>query len=310
MEENTYHIPVLYNETLDNLVVNPDGIYIDCTLGGGGHSEGILQRLSENGRLISIDQDEQAITFAKKRLEKYGNKITIVKNNFSNIDIVAYGCGADKVDGILMDIGVSSTQLDEGERGFSYRYDAPLDMRMDKSAKLSAYNVINEYSEEMLSKIIYEYGEERFARKIAKYIIEIRKEKPIKTTFELADIVKRAAGPNKNKHPAKKTFQAVRIEVNKELEVLGEAMEKAVNILKKDGRLAIITFHSLEDRMVKQKFKQLEKGCVCPADIPVCICGNKPLVKIITKKPITAEKEELTENNRAHSAKLRIVERV
>jgi 16S rRNA (cytosine1402-N4)-methyltransferase len=196
----------------------------------------------------------------------------------------------------LLDLGVSSYQLDERNRGFSYLGENELDMRMDKSAKLSAYNVINEYSEEMLSKIIYEYGEERFARKIAKYIIEIRKEKPIKTTFELADIVKRAAGPNKNKHPAKKTFQAVRIEVNKELEVLGEAMEKAVNILKKDGRLAIITFHSLEDRMVKQKFKQLEKGCVCPADIPVCICGNKPLVKIITKKP-NMNKKKLTENS-------------
>ncbi len=312
MEENNeiYHIPVLYNETIENLVINPDGIYIDCTLGGGGHSEGILKKLSDKGRLVAIDQDEQAIAFSKKRLEKYSSKLTIVKNNFSNIDIVAYSCGVDKADGILMDIGVSSTQLDEAERGFSYRFDAPLDMRMDKSSKFSAYNLVNEYSEEEISKIIYEYGEERYARKIAKYIVEARKIKPIATTFELSDIVKRAAGPSKNKHPAKKTFQAIRIAVNRELDVLIEAIDKAVALLKKGGRLGIITFHSLEDRIVKQRFKELEKGCICPHDIPMCICGKKPLLKIITKKPLTAEKAELEDNNRAHSAKLRIVERV
>lgn len=312
MEENNevYHIPVLYNETIDNLVINPDGIYIDCTLGGGGHSEGILKKLSDKGRLVAIDQDEQAIAFSKKRLEKYSSKLTIVKNNFSNIDIVAYGSGVDKADGILMDIGVSSTQLDEAERGFSYRFDAPLDMRMDKSSKFSAYNLVNEYSEEEISKLIYEYGEERHARKIARYIVEARKIKPIATTFELSDIVKRAAGPSKNKHPAKKTFQAIRIAVNRELDVLIEAIDKAVALLKKGGRLGIITFHSLEDRIVKQRFKELERGCTCPPDIPMCICGKKPLLKIITKKPLTAEKAELEDNNRAHSAKLRIVERV
>lgn len=312
MEENSevYHIPVLYNETIDNLVINPDGIYIDCTLGGGGHSEGILKKLSDKGRLVAIDQDEQAIAFSKKRLEKYSSKLTIVKNNFSNIDIVAYSSGVDKADGILMDIGVSSTQLDEAERGFSYRFDAPLDMRMDKSSKFSAYNLVNEYSEEEISKLIYEYGEERHARKIARYIVEARKIKPIATTFELSDIVKRAAGPSKNKHPAKKTFQAIRIAVNRELDVLIEAIDKAVALLKKGGRLGIITFHSLEDRIVKQRFKELEKGCTCPPDIPMCICGKKPLLKIITKKPLTAEKAELEDNNRAHSAKLRIVERV
>lgn len=312
MGENSevYHIPVLYNETIDNLVINPDGIYIDCTLGGGGHSEGILKKLSDKGRLVAIDQDEQAIAFSKKRLEKYSSKLTIVKNNFSNIDIVAYSSGVDKADGILMDIGVSSTQLDEAERGFSYRFDAPLDMRMDKSSKFSAYNLVNEYSEEEISKLIYEYGEERHARKIARYIVEARKIKPIATTFELSDIVKRAAGPSKNKHPAKKTFQAIRIAVNRELDVLIEAIDKAVALLKKGGRLGIITFHSLEDRIVKQRFKALEKGCTCPPDIPMCICGKKPLLKIITKKPLTAEKAELEDNNRAHSAKLRIVERV
>lgn len=308
--EEVYHIPVLYRETIDNIVLNRDGVYMDCTLGGGGHSQGILEALSEKGKLIAIDQDEQAIAFASKRLEKYENKIKIFKNNFSNMDIVAYMAGIDKFDGIIMDIGVSSTQLDEAERGFSYRFDAPLDMRMDKNQKISAYNVVNEYSETQLLKIIYEYGEERFAKKIVKNIIESRKIKPVETTLELVELIKKATGYGGKKHPAKKTFQAIRIEVNRELEVLTEAIDKGLKLLKKGGRLGIITFHSLEDRIVKQKFKEIEKSCICPPQIPVCICGKISEAKVITKKPIIAAENELDENNRAHSAKLRILERM
>ncbi len=239
--EEIYHIPVLYRETIDNIVLNRDGVYMDCTLGGGGHSQGIVEALSDKGKLIAIDQDEQAIAFASKRLEKFGDKVKIFKNNFSNMDIVAYMAGVDKFDGIIMDIGVSSTQLDEAERGFSYRFDAPLDMRMDTQQKISAYNVVNEYSEEQLLKIIYEYGEERFARKIVKNIIDARKIKPVETTLELVDLIKKATGYGGKKHPAKKTFQAIRIEVNRELDVLIEAIDKGLKLLKKGGRLLIDT---------------------------------------------------------------------
>ncbi len=307
--EEIYHIPVLYRETIDNIVLNRDGVYMDCTLGGGGHSQGIVEALSDKGKLIAIDQDEQAIAFASKRLEKFGDKVKIFKNNFSNMDIVAYMAGVDKFDGIIMDIGVSSTQLDEAERGFSYRFDAPLDMRMDTQQKISAYNVVNEYSEEQLLKIIYEYGEERFARKIVKNIIDARKIKPVETTLELVDLIKKATGYGGKKHPAKKTFQAIRIEVNRELDVLIEAIDKGLKLLKKGGRLGIITFHSLEDRIVKQKFKEIEKSCICPPHIPMCICGKKSEARVITKKPIIAAENELDDNNRAHSAKLRILER-
>jgi 16S rRNA (cytosine1402-N4)-methyltransferase len=307
--EEIYHIPVLYRETIDNIVLNIDGVYMDCTLGGGGHSQGIVEALSDKGKLIAIDQDEQAIAFASKRLEKFGDKVKIFKNNFSNMDIVAYMAGIDKFDGIIMDIGVSSTQLDEAERGFSYRFDAPLDMRMDTQQKISAYNVVNEYSETQLLKIIYEYGEERFAKRIVKNIIDSRQIKPIETTLELVDLIKKATGYGGKKHPAKKTFQAIRIEVNRELEVLTEAIDKGLKLLKKGGRLGIITFHSLEDRIVKQKFKEIEKSCICPPQIPVCMCGKKSEAKVITKKPIIAAENELDDNNRAHSAKLRILER-
>ncbi|MBP6063464.1 MAG: 16S rRNA (cytosine(1402)-N(4))-methyltransferase RsmH, partial [Fusobacteriaceae bacterium] len=279
-----YHIPVLYYETLDNLVINPDGVYVDCTLGGGGHSEGILKRLSPKGVLISIDQDQQAIDYAKKRLEGYGNW-KCFKNNFENIETVIYMAGYDKVDGILMDIGVSSTQLDDAERGFSYRFDARLDMRMNTSAKISAYEVVNTYEEGALSKILFEYGEERHARRIAKFICDSRKEKPIETTGDLVAIIKRAYPERASKHPAKKTFQAIRIEVNKELEVLENAINKAVDCLKVGGRLGIITFHSLEDRIVKTMFKDFSTDCICPPRLPVCICNNKAKVKLITKKP-------------------------
>lgn len=304
-----YHIPVLYYETLDNLVINPDGVYVDCTLGGGGHSEGILKRLSPKGVLISIDQDQQAIDYAKKRLEGYGNW-KCFKNNFENIETVIYMAGYDKVDGILMDIGVSSTQLDDAERGFSYRFDARLDMRMNTSAKISAYEVVNTYEEGALSKILFEYGEERHARRIAKYICDSRKDKPIETTGDLVAIIKRAYPERASKHPAKKTFQAIRIEVNKELEVLENAINKAVDCLKVGGRLGIITFHSLEDRIVKTMFKDFSTDCICPPRLPVCICNNKAKVKLITKKPIIPSEDELTHNKRAHSSKLRVIERI
>ena len=307
---NDYHIPVLYYETLDNLVINPDGIYIDCTLGGGSHSEGILERLSDKGLLISIDQDTNAIEYSKKRLEKFGSKWKVFKGNFENIDTIAYMAGVDKVDGILMDIGVSSKQLDDPKRGFSYRYDVKLDMRMNTEQKISAYDVVNTYTEEQLSKIIFEYGEERHARKIAKLIVEERKSSPIEKTSDLIALIKRAYPERASKHPAKKTFQAIRIEVNRELEVLENAMSKAVELLKVGGRLAIITFHSLEDRIVKNKFKDLATACKCPKDIPICVCGGVKKFEIITKKPIIPIDDELKNNNRAHSSKLRILERI
>ena len=307
---NDYHIPVLYYETLDNLVTNPDGIYIDCTLGGGSHSEGILERLSDKGLLISIDQDINAIEYSKKRLEKFGSKWKVFKGNFENIDTIAYMAGVDKVDGILMDIGVSSKQLDDPERGFSYRYDVKLDMRMNTEQKISAYDVVNTYTEEQLSKIIFEYGEERHARKIAKLIVEQRKASTIEKTSDLITLIKRAYPERASKHPAKKTFQAIRIEVNRELEVLENAISKAAELLKVGGRLAIITFHSLEDRIVKNKFKDLATACKCPKDIPICVCGGVKKFEIITKKPIIPIDNELKNNNRAHSSKLRILERI
>lgn len=307
---NDYHIPVLYYETLDNLIKNPDGVYIDCTLGGGSHSEGILERLSDKGLLISIDQDINAIEYSKKRLEKYGAKWKVFKGNFETIDTIAYMAGVDKVDGILMDIGVSSKQLDDPERGFSYRYDVKLDMRMNTEQKISAYDIVNNYSEEDLSRIIFEYGEERYAKKIARLIVDERKKEPIEMTSQLINIIKRAYPERAAKHPAKKTFQAIRIEVNRELEVLDKAMEKAVNLLKVGGRLAIITFHSLEDRAVKNKFKDLSTACKCPKDIPICMCGGIKKFENITKKPIVPIEEELEKNNRAHSSKLRILERI
>ena len=260
--------------------------------------------------MISIDQDDQAIEFAKKRLEKYGAKWKVFKNNFENLDIVLYSAGYDKIDGILMDIGVSSTQLDDPSRGFSYRYDTKLDMRMNQNSELSAYDVVNNYSEEDLARIIYEYGEERNSRRIARLICEERAKKKIETTGELVAIIKRAYPERAQKHPAKKTFQAIRIEVNRELEVLDKAIDKAVDALKPGGRLGIITFHSLEDRLVKNKFRDLATACKCPPELPVCICGGKAKVKLITRKPIVPQGEEVKFNNRAHSSKLRVVERI
>lgn len=304
-----YHKPVLFDEVIDNIITEKKAVYVDCTLGGGGHTEGILEKSSDNSVVIGIDQDTEAIGYVKKRLEKYGDKLQVFQDNFRNIDTIVYFAGYDKVDRILMDIGVSSNQLDNIERGFSYRYEAKLDMRMNKDLSVSAYDVVNKFSEKEIADIIYKYGEEPKSRKIAKNIVEYRKNKKIETTVELSDIIIKSIGKSMKKHPSKRTFQAIRIFVNKELEVLEEALDKAVNLLNKGGKLLVITFHSLEDRMVKEKFRKYENPCICPPEIPVCVCNKKSLGKVITKKPIVAKDEELETNNRAHSAKLRIFER-
>ena len=303
-----YHKPVLYDEVIENIITDKDAVYVDCTLGGGGHTQGILENSSKNSKVIAIDQDIEAIEFAKKRLENYDN-FKVFQDNFKNIDTVVYLAGFEKVDRILMDIGVSSNQLDNAKRGFSYRFCAKLDMRMDKSLKLSAYDVVNTFSEKEIADIIYKYGEEPKSRKIARNIVEYRKNKKIETTTELAEIVIKSIGKSMKRHPAKRTFQAIRIFVNKELEVLTQTLDKAVDLLNDRGRLLVITFHSLEDRIVKEKFREYENPCTCPKDIPICICGKKSLGKVITRKPIVAKEVELKENKRAHSAKLRIFER-
>lgn len=306
------HVSVLLNECLEGLDIKEDGIYVDCTLGGAGHSIHILERLSSKGLLVGIDQDRDALKAAGERLKSYKN-VKFVHNNFYNIDNILESLDISKVDGILMDLGVSSYQLDEGERGFSYMKDAPLDMRMNQDNDFSADFVVNNYSEEDLYKIIRDYGEEKFAKRIAKFIVERRKEKKIETTLELVDIIK-AAIPAKARregpHPAKRTFQAIRIEVNHELKILNKAIEDGVNRLNKGGRMAIITFHSLEDRIVKLKFRELADPCTCPKDFPVCICGKKPLVKLVKRKPIEPSEEEVLENPRSRSAKLRIIEKI
>ena len=306
------HISVLLNECLEGLDIKKNGIYVDCTLGGAGHSSHILEKLSSEGTLIGIDQDNDALRAAKEKLRDYSN-VKFVHNNFYNIDSILTSLNIPKVDGILMDLGVSSYQLDEGERGFSYMKDAPLDMRMDRDREFSAYEVVNTYSEEGLYRIIRDYGEEKFAKKIAKFIVDKRADKPIETTLELVDIIK-AAIPAKARregpHPAKRTFQAIRIEVNGELAILNKAIEDGVEHLNKGGRMAIITFHSLEDRIVKLKYRELSNPCTCPKEFPVCICGKKPLVKIISRKAIEPSKEEVEKNPRSRSAKLRILEKL
>lgn len=306
------HVSVLLNECLDNLAIKEDGIYVDCTLGGAGHSSHILEKLSDKGMLIGIDQDTDALKAAKERLKEYKN-VKFVHNNFYNIDSILENLNIAKVDGILMDLGVSSYQLDEGERGFSYMKDAPLDMRMDRDNDFSAYDVVNKYSVDELFRVIKDYGEERFARRIANFIVERRKTKNIETTFELVDIIKdaipakaRREGP----HPAKRTFQAIRIEVNGELKILNKAIEDGVKRLNKGGRMAIITFHSLEDRIVKLKFRDLADPCTCPKDFPICVCGKKPTVKLVSRKAIEPSNEEVEENPRSRSAKLRVLERI
>ena len=307
------HVSVLLNETIDGLNINPDGIYVDGTLGGGGHSYEICKRLSDKGRLIGIDQDGEALEAARERLKEFEDKITLVRSNYCEIDTILKDLEIEKVDGIVLDLGVSSYQLDNLERGFSYKSDAPLDMRMDIRSPLSAYKVVNEYSMDELNRIIREYGEERWAKRIAQFIVQEREIKPIETTFELVSVIKkavpkgaRADGP----HPAKRTFQAIRIEVNNELGILEDTINSMVDILKSGGRICIITFHSLEDRIVKNVFRNLENPCTCPRDFPICVCGKKPKVKVITRKPIAPSKEELEVNHRSRSAKLRIVEKL
>jgi len=307
-----HHVSVLLNECIDGLNIKENGIYVDGTLGGAGHSSEIVKRLT-TGRLIGIDQDMNAINAASKRLEPYKDRVTLVHDNFSNIKAVFAELGIEKADGFLLDIGVSSHQLDEAERGFSYMQDAPLDMRMNSESRFSAYNVVNEYSEDRLNDVIFKYGEERWAKRIAQFIVEARKEKPIETTFELVDIIKKAIPKGARKdgpHPAKRTFQAIRIEVNGELEILEKTIDDMTELLNPGGRLCIITFHSLEDRIVKNAFRKQENPCTCPPEFPVCVCGKKPLGKVVTRKPILPSEEELEENHRSRSAKLRILERI
>ena len=303
-----HHISVLLNECIDNLNITPDGIYVDGTMGGGGHSLEIAKRLT-TGRLICIDQDPNAHEAAGKRLAEYKDRITFVRDNFGNIANILDSLGIEKIDGMLLDIGVSSHQLDEAERGFSYQQDAPLDMRMNPDRPFSAYDVVNGYDEDELDRVIFTYGEERWARRIAQFIVKERENKPIETTGELVDIIKKAVPKGARKdgpHPAKRTFQAIRIEVNGELEVLQRAIDDVAARLAVGGRLCIITFHSLEDRIVKDAFRKQENPCICPPQFPVCVCGKKPLGRVITRKPILPSKEELEENPRSRSAKLLI----
>lgn len=303
------HVPVLLHETLQGLNINPNGIYVDCTVGGAGHSIKIAEQLSKNGRLIALDRDPDAIQVASERLKPYN--ATILQRNYSQIKDALETLNIDCVDGILMDLGVSSHQLDTVERGFSYHYDAPLDMRMSQSGT-SAFDVVNQYSYEQLSKILFEFGEEKFSHKIASNIVKSREVKPIETTLQLADIVKDSipAKFRREKNPCKKTFQAIRMEVNGELEHLSIGLDDAFNSLKVGGRLAIITFHSLEDRLVKQRFANLCRGCTCPPDFPQCVCGKKPRARLVNRKPIEATDLEIEQNNRSRSAKLRVIERI
>ena len=308
------HYSVLLNETIENLNIKPDGIYADGTLGGGGHAYQVASRLSEKGRLIGIDQDADAIAAAGERLKEFGDKITIIRSNYANMKEKLHRIGVEKVDGIVLDLGVSSFQLDTPERGFTYRDEnAPLDMRMDDRQSLTAKDIVNGYSEMDLYRIIRDYGEDKFAKNIAKHIVQERAEKPIETTGELTEII-RASIPMKVQvtggHPAKRTFQAIRIELNKELEVLQNNLDDMIDLLNPGGRICIITFHSLEDRIVKTNFKRNENPCTCPSDFPVCVCGKKSKGKVVTRKPILPSEEELEVNSRSKSAKLRVFERV
>ena len=308
-----HHVSVMLEETVQGLVTDPDGTYVDCTLGGGGHSHRITELLSDKGRLIGIDQDEAAIKAATARLADAKCRVDIVHSNFRHLEKVLEEQGADRVDGVVFDLGVSSHQIDTAERGFSYMQDAPLDMRMDPEAAFSAYDVVNTYSEKDLDRIFHDYGEERWGRRIAQFIVKEREAKPIETTGELVDIickavpkaVRQAAGG----HPAKRIFQAIRIEVNDELGILAETFRTAVRHLKPGGRIAIITFHSLEDRIAKQTLKEMSRGCICPPELPVCVCHHQPEIRLLGK-PRQASRGELEENSRSKSAKLRIAEKL
>ncbi|MCI6714213.1 MAG: 16S rRNA (cytosine(1402)-N(4))-methyltransferase RsmH [Lachnospiraceae bacterium] len=306
------HTSVLLEETIDNLHIKPNGIYVDGTLGGGGHSYQIASRLTGAGRLIGIDQDGDAIEAAGRRLEPFADRITLIRNNYCNAREALKQIGIDKVDGIVLDLGVSSFQLDNVERGFSYKYDTALDMRMDTRQSLSAKEIVNEYSEMELFRVIKDYGEEQFAKNIAKHIVNARKDKPIETTGELNEIIK-AAIPAKMRanggHPSKKTFQAIRIECNRELEVLRDSLDDLIDMLNPEGRICIITFHSLEDRIVKSAFRKNENPCTCPPDFPVCVCGQVSKGRVVSRKPILPSEEETAANKRSKSAKLRVFER-
>ena len=307
------HVPVMLGECLDGLKIKADGVYVDGTVGGGGHSSEIVKRLSDKGRLICFDKDEDALKASGARLADFKDRVTFVHDDYKNMLERLNEMGVGKVDGILPDLGVSSYQLDNAERGFSYMKDAPLDMRMDRSQRVSAYEVVNTYGEDEIAKILFDYGEEKLARAIARKIVNRRSEKPIETTLELAKIVEDTY-PAKTRwkygHPAKRTFQAIRIEVNDELSSLGEAITAMARRLEKGGRMAVITFHSLEDRIVKTAFKELSLACTCPPDFPVCVCGKVQEVEPVNKKPIVASEKELDENPRSQSAKLRIVEKL
>ena len=306
------HVSVLLDETIEGLNINPDGIYFDGTLGGGGHSYEILKRLTGKGVLIGVDQDGDAIEAAGERLKEFEGKFQLVRSNYSEIETILSDLKISKIDGIVLDLGVSSYQIDNLERGFSYKEDAPLDMRMDQRQLLNAADVVNGYTEEQLIAMLRDYGEERYAKSIAKAIIEGRKDEPIATTQELSEIVKNAV-PKKYQiakgHPAKKTFQAIRIEVNNELNILRQTLDKMIDHLNPGGRICVITFHSLEDRIVKLNFRKNENPCTCPPDFPVCVCGKKSKGKVITRKPIVPSDEEVENNKRAKSSKLRIFER-
>lgn len=307
------HKPVLLQEVIEGLNIRPGGIYVDGTLGGAGHSFEIASRLLDGGRLIGIDRDEDAIKAASEKLMPFGSRVTIVRGNYEAAREIINSLGIEKIDGMLLDLGVSSYQLDSAERGFSYRENAPLDMRMDQRDPVTAYDVVNSYTEQELYRIIRDYGEDRFAKNIAKHIVNERKKKPVETTFELSEIIKAAIPARMREgggHPAKKTFQAIRIEVNRELDILKEGIGGFIDLLNPGGRLAIISFHSLEDRIVKTAFKEAENPCICPDGFPVCVCGRKPKGFVVTRKPIVSGEEELEDNLRAHSAKLRIFERI
>ena len=307
------HRTVLLDRTIEYLKVVPGGVYVDCTLGGGGHSLEILKRLGERGRLIGIDRDQNAIKAAGERLASFSDKAVLVHGNFKDIRRIVHGIGITAVDGVVMDLGVSSHQLDQRERGFSYMQDAPLDMRMDRQQSLTAMEVVNTYSEADLARVISGYGEERWARRIAAFIVREREKALIKTTGQLVDIIKAAipaSARRKGPHPAKRTFQALRIEVNDELGILERAVKDGVDLLKSGGRICVITFHSLEDRKIKNIFRELENPCTCPPKAPACVCGKKPVIRVVTRKPVVPDKEEIQQNPRARSAGLRVAEKL
>lgn len=313
MEMEFRHASVLLKETIEALNIKQEGTYLDGTLGGGGHAYEICRRLGDTGRFYGIDQDEAAVEAAGKRLEEFGRKVTVIRDNYCNAREVLRENGVDNVDGIVLDLGVSSYQLDTAERGFSYKYDTPLDMRMDQRQKLTARDIVNDYDEQSLYRIIRDYGEDQFAKNIAKHIVQVRAEKPIETTFALNEVI-RAAIPARMRavggHPSKRTFQAIRIECNQELDVLSNSLQDFIDLLNPQGRLCIITFHSLEDRIVKNFFREMENPCTCPPEFPVCVCGKIPYGKVISRKPILPSQEELEGNPRSKSAKLRVFERI